>query len=225
MSDSTPDIREWITLSATVSNIGNGAAEGTHLRYYQSTDATITSSDTQLATDAVSTLAPSGISPEWIGLTAPATAGTYYYGACVDAVSGESNTSNNCSRSVKVEAEDRADLYVWNEQIIPNSDISDPGVRFRLRVSIHNLSLTDVAPETTLRWYRSTDATITTSDTEFGTTGVGSLGTRVAVIRSIWTNAPTSAGVYYYGACADPIPNEPDTTNNCSGSVRLTVIQ
>ncbi len=38
-------------------------------------------------------------------LTAPDTAGTYYYGACVDSVSGESDTTNNCSVSVTVAVE------------------------------------------------------------------------------------------------------------------------
>ena len=32
-------------------------------------------------------------------LTAPDTSGTYYYGACVDAVTDESDTTNNCSAS------------------------------------------------------------------------------------------------------------------------------
>ena len=31
-----------------------------------------------------------------------AAAGTYYYGACVDAVADESDTTNNCSPSVQV---------------------------------------------------------------------------------------------------------------------------
>ena len=35
-------------------------------------------------------------------LDAPATAGTYYYGACVDRVSGESDSRNNCSTAVTV---------------------------------------------------------------------------------------------------------------------------
>ena len=35
-------------------------------------------------------------------LTAPSTAGTYYYGACVDAVTDESDITNNCSTSVQV---------------------------------------------------------------------------------------------------------------------------
>ncbi len=35
-------------------------------------------------------------------ITAPDSGGTYYYGACVDSVSGESNTGNNCSSGVAV---------------------------------------------------------------------------------------------------------------------------
>ena len=35
-------------------------------------------------------------------ITAPDTAGTYYYGACVDAVAGESDTTNNCSSGLEV---------------------------------------------------------------------------------------------------------------------------
>ena len=42
-------------------------------------------------------------SPESIAVKAPWTVGTYYYGACVDAVIGESDTSNNCSDAVRTE--------------------------------------------------------------------------------------------------------------------------
>ena len=90
-------------LSATVSNDGDEGSAATALRYYRSTDATITTSDTEVGTDAVGVLSASGTSAESIGLTAPASAGRYYYGACVDAVSGESSTTNNCSSSVQVD--------------------------------------------------------------------------------------------------------------------------
>ncbi len=83
-------------------NVGEGASPATTLRYYRSTDATITSADTSVGTDALGTLAPSGLTEESIRLTAPASGGTYYYGACVDAVSGESRTNNNCSRGRRV---------------------------------------------------------------------------------------------------------------------------
>ena len=35
-------------------------------------------------------------------MTAPEEGGTYYYGACVQSVSGEHNTDNNCSDAVRV---------------------------------------------------------------------------------------------------------------------------
>ena len=65
--------------------------------FYKSTDATITTSDTEAESTAVAGLAASGSTNESVDVTAPATAGTYYYGACVDAVADESDTTNNCS--------------------------------------------------------------------------------------------------------------------------------
>ena len=89
-------------------NGGDGDAAATTLRYYRSTDATISTSDTEEATDAVGALSTSGTSAESIDLTAPASSGTYYYGACVDSVAGESDTSNNCSTAVQVDVSEPA---------------------------------------------------------------------------------------------------------------------
>ena len=105
VSDSGPHAGATFTLSATVTNDGDGAAAATTLRYFRSTDATITTSDTEVGTDDVGALSASGTSDESISLTAPSTAGAYYYGACVDAVTDESDTTNNCSASVKVDVE------------------------------------------------------------------------------------------------------------------------
>ena len=102
VSDSNPNAGESFTLSAAVRNQGNGLSASTTLRYYRSPDATISTSDTAVGTDAVGGLAASGTSAESISLTALSAAGTYYYGACVDPVSGESDTRNNCSRAVTV---------------------------------------------------------------------------------------------------------------------------
>ena len=89
-------------LSATVRNLGSAASAATTLRYYRSTDATITTSDTQDGTDTVRGLAASAGSAMSYSFNAPTDSGTYYYGACVDAVAGEANTGNNCSASVTV---------------------------------------------------------------------------------------------------------------------------
>ena len=70
--------------------------------YYQSTDASITAGDAPVGTDSVSPLESSERGDESVGLTAPSTPGTYYFGACVDAVTDESDTNNNCSSAVTV---------------------------------------------------------------------------------------------------------------------------
>ena len=105
VNDSSLDTGESFTLSATVRNEGAGAAAATTLRYYRSTDATITTSDAEVGTGAVEALAAGATSPESISLTAPSSAGTYYYGACVDAVAGEFNATNNCTGNVRVVVE------------------------------------------------------------------------------------------------------------------------
>ena len=102
VSDDSPVTGAVFTLSVTVRNGGDGAAAATTLRYYRSADATITTSDTAAGTDAVGALSASGTSAESIDKTAPPSAGTYYYGACVDAVADESDITNNCSTSVQV---------------------------------------------------------------------------------------------------------------------------
>ena len=102
VTDSTLTPGQSFTLSVTVRNQGTAPAVATTLRYYRSSDATISTSDTAAGTDPVSGLAAGASGPESIGLTAPDSAGTYYYGACVEPVSGESDTGNNCSAGVRV---------------------------------------------------------------------------------------------------------------------------
>ena len=102
VSDSTLTAGQSFTLRATVRNQGSGQSATTTLRYYQSSDATITVNDTQVGTDAVGSLNASGTSAESISLNAPSSAGTYYYGACVESVSGEPEIDNNCSAAVRV---------------------------------------------------------------------------------------------------------------------------
>ena len=102
VSDNTLTPGQSFTLSATVRNRGTDQTAATTLRYYRSDDATISTDDVEVGTDAVSSLSAGGTSAESISLNAPSDAGTYYYGACVDGVSGESNTGNNCSSGVSV---------------------------------------------------------------------------------------------------------------------------
>ncbi len=102
VSNSTLSTGQSFTLRATVRNQGTGASASTTLRYYRSSDATISRGDTEVGMDTIGSLTASSSRADSISLNAPSSAGTYYYGACVASVSGESNTTNNCSGSVRV---------------------------------------------------------------------------------------------------------------------------
>ena len=102
VDDNTLTAGQSLTLRATVRNQGNASSGATTLRYYRSSTATISTDDVEVGTDAVSGLVAGGTSAESIGLNAPSDAGIYYYGACVDGVSGESDSDNNCSTGVRV---------------------------------------------------------------------------------------------------------------------------
>ena len=227
VSDSNPAPGASFTLSVTVSNTGGAVSPSTTLRYYRSPDATITTSDTSVGTGAVGALA-TGISNESISLDAPSNLGTYYYGACVDAVAGESGTTNNCSSSVTVTVrepvqevrEPAPDLVVDSPTVTDGSPAA--GTSFTLSATVRNTG-SAASPTTTLRYYRSMDATITPSDTPVGTVAVGALAAAGTSSRSISVTAPSSPGIYYYGACVDTVAGESGTTNNCSLSVTVTV--
>ena len=210
------------TLSATVRNQGAGRSDSTTLRYYRSADSTISTSDTEVGTDFVSRLTGGASGLESIRLTVPNSPGTYYYGACVEPVSEESDTANNCSvgAPLTVEAVAGPDLVVESPEVSGSSVI--PGAGFTLSATVRNQGGSRSA-STTLRYYRSLDSTISTADTEEGTDSVFGLSAGRSGSESIRLTAPNSPGTYYYGACVQPVSEESDTGNNCSAGVSLTV--
>ena len=211
-------------LLATVRNRGGAGAPATTLRYYRSADATIARSDIELGTDGVSALRAGGGETESLGLTAPLMPGTYHYGACVDAVQDESDTSNNCSSPVELDVAEALapDLEVGTPTVDNSSLVT--GELFTLSVAVTNAG-DGAAAATTLRYYRSADAAITTSDTEMGTAAVEALAASGTSAESTPLVALLTAGTYYYGACADAVEGESDITNNCSPSVRVDVAE
>ena len=222
VTSNSPDAGASFTLSAMVRNGGDGSSGPTTLTYYRSTDSTITLSDTKVGTDSVGGLAASAASNESIELTAPSSAGTYYYGACVEPVSGEDSTGNNCSDAVAVTVVERPDLVV--EQLSVSNSNPDAGASFTLSATVRNRGSSSSAP-TTLRYYRSTDSTITSDDTQVGMDLVGGLAAARTRNESISLNAPSSAGTYYYGACVEPVSGEDSTGNNCSDAVQVEVVE
>ena len=206
-------------LNATVRNRGGERSSSTTLRYYLSTDETTSTRDMEVGTDYVSRLNAAESSDESVRLSAPSSNGTYYYGACVESVTGESDTGNNCSVAVAVTVLS-PDLIVEPPSVDNNAPT--PGRRIRLSATVRNQG-GGRAPSTTLRYYLSTDETIDQSDTETGTDYVSSLDPSETSDERDFVSAPSSAGRYYYGACVESVAGESDTGNNCSGAVIVTV--
>ncbi|MDE0708957.1 MAG: leucine-rich repeat domain-containing protein, partial [bacterium] len=220
VSESTLRPGQSFTLSATVRNQGTGAASATTLNYYRSTNRTISTRDTQVGSDAVGALTASGSSSESIRLTAPSSGGTYYYGACVESVGGESS-GNNCSAGVRITVEDLTPDLVVQAVSVSDSTLT-PGESFTLSVTLHNQG-SDGSAATTLRYFRSSNATISTRDTEVGTAPVEAMTASGSSTVSITPTAPSSEGTYYYGACVAAVAGEANTANNCSDSKEVTV--
>ena len=352
VNDAAPVAGASFTFSATVVNQGSADSRAATLRYYRSTNATINAADTAVGTDAVSTLGVGITSPESISLTAPSQPGTYYYGACVDAVSGETATGNNCSSGVRVVVPDSGtggngnggnggnngddhgnsrvtatvvaipsttpgqldvddedyfrldvgqgaslrlestgdvdtygEFHDVNGALISENDDGGASLNFRIDtgaldagsyylkvrgysgsitgsynlsvtgnagggsltspdLTVESAAVTDAAPAagaaftlratvrnrgdarsaaTTLRYYRSDDATISGADTSVGADAVSALSAGATSPESISLTAPDQPGTYYYGACVAAVTGETASGNNCSSGVEIVV--
>ncbi len=228
------------TLAPTVRNIGDAESAATTLRYYsgytgsEEYGQSIGGLDVEEGTDGIGALSAGGESSQSIELTAPTTLGDahghYSYGACVDKVEGEPATTNNCSNRIGVR------VTFWPELTMSASApaMVRPGRQFTLSGTLANegdavASRRSMGTNAGLvvRFYRSEDSTITTSDTNISGAGF-SFGREIAAGSSstneIDLTASSTPGTYYYGACfVNTLLFEWDTTNNCSEAVEVTV--
>ena len=113
-----------------------------------------------------------------------------------------------------------ADLVMDSISVTDSSP--DAGAAFTLNATVRNIGEADSTPAT-LRFYRSTDESITTDDDEVGTADVGAVAGGGTSQQSVELTAPTEPGAYHYGACVDTFDDESDTTNNCSVAVAVSV--
>jgi hypothetical protein len=221
-SDSSLTPFQAFIINATVKNQGNGSSGATTLRYYRSTDGTITTGDTLIGTNSIPSMVSGATSTQSLSTTAPGAVGTYWVGACVDSVSGESNTGNNCSTAVQITVSNptHPDLVVQSPSV---SDTTlTPGQSFTAYATARNQGSATSA-STTLRYYRSTDSTISTSDTQIATDSLPSLSPEGTSAQNATVTAPTTTGTYWVGACVDSVSGETNTGNNCSSGSIINV--
>ena len=217
-SDSVVTVGESIGVDATVENHGTGRSERTTLRYYQSSDLTISRDDIEVEDDyRVSSLGPDETDDTSESITAPSPPGTYYYGACVDPVDNDRNTENDCSDEVMVIVKKPINPDSVSAEVMEFNE--EPEDEFELHVTVHYMGTGEIV-RTTVKYYRSSDSTISSSndvsvgsrDFIFSTSISGSKN------RKEYSNVdkPDTPGTYYYGACAKTV-----TTEKCSNGVEV----
>ena len=244
LSKNTLKSGETFQINTRVWNRGRIPSPQTTLRYYLSTDDTLSLDDTEVANDAVPPLSGRSAHPSRRRadlsktLTAPETSGTHYYIVCVDATPGDTDTINNCSQGIAITVEAQAPISMippttkrdtpqiqGPDLVIRSARVESPTVMIgggvRLYITLTNQG-TNAAPATTIRYYRSLDATISAADTELRAVNVGQIGAGKSTTTWALLLSPTVSGVYYYGACVDGVASESDTSNNCSFGIRVT---
>ena len=211
---------ESVTFTARVTNGGGVDSAATTLQFYRSTDAEVSTTDTtEGESQGVAMLNASGSEDTSLAITMPDTVGTYYYGACVTEVEGEALTSNNCSPGVMIMV-DGPDLTVSITQPASGKFVVREKVTFTAKVT-NGGGLASGA--TTLRFYRSTDAEVSTADTPEGESqDVMTLNAGGSEDTSLVITMPGAAGTSYFGACVTAVEGETNTANNCSSSVKVT---
>ncbi len=215
---------DTIEVFFTVRNQGTAAGSATMIRVLESSDSNISTRDQELGTFPVPALAAARSDTTGIGIRLSRDAsGTFYFGACVDAVSGESDTQNNCSPGVRVTVGGSGGADLEFGPVTPRTVVISRGISFQIRTTLRNSGST-ASPPTKVTVHLSDNSTISTSDLAFpDTLDISGLAPseRVNITSTLRF---TGSGTGYIGYCVKAVPGESDTTNNCSGSTRVTVI-
>ena len=213
-------------LETLIRNHGKAAATPATLSYYVSSEDTISREDTEIQTETVPPIAAGGTLERSVHLTAPDTPGTYYYGVCVNTVAAEADTTNNCSSATAITVKG-ADLMIFDAPQLSKNNLKS-GETLSVNTRVWNRGRIP-SPQTTLRYYLSTDENLSLDDTEVANDAVPPLSGRGAhpsrrrADLSKTLTAPETSGTHYYIVCADATPGDTDTINNCSQPIPITV--
>ena len=213
--------RSSFDVTAVVENAGTAQALPTSIRWLRSGSSTIAATDTRQGSTSIDSLDGGEYVSESFTFTAPSQNGVYYFGACVDEVAGETNTRNNCDSSV-------VRINVGNLQISVGEGRFDnvaPESTFTVNAVVQYIGSGQSSPAR-LRWYRSSDAIIQSTDTELGNDSIPALSSGASSSESFQFTAPSAFGTYYYGACLDQASRVNIRVPSCaSETVRVTVVQ
>jgi subtilase family serine protease len=228
-----------LAIAGDTFNLGSGTTAASTTNFYLSTDATITTADRLIASDAVPALTAAFIGSTYFDhynfsalVPANLAPGTYFLGAIADAggLIAETNENNNTWNTVQitVTAPSSSDLTA---SVLSGPATVAAGGNFTIAGDTFNLGSGTTAASTT-NFYLSTDATITTADRLIASDAVPAL--TAAFIGSTYFDhynfsalvpANLAPGTYFLGAIADAggLIAETNENNNTWNTVQITV--
>ena len=217
-----------MTVTVTVANPSAVAAPASTVNLYLSTDGVITIADTLIGSLATPALAAGTTSaPLTATVTVPTNiaAAAYFIGAIVDPNDqlDEGNEANNARAGNVVNVSSAAVDLTVSAVTAPTSGFN--GEPIAVSATVSNLGSASSAAST-LNFYLSTDATITTTDLLFGQSSIGALagGASQTVSGSVPLPVNLTPGTYWVGAIADATNAVAETneTNNARAAANTT---
>jgi subtilase family serine protease len=231
LSSSTVAAGGGLTVFWRLSNIGNGSAAPGNARIYLSTDSTITTSDTALATvNYPSSIAANAFIDSSQAITLPGnlSGGTYYIGVIADADNQvtESNENNNASTGISFTVPTPLPDFGVDHLALSSTSFA-AGSNVTVYWRLYNIGNAAAAPANA-RIYLSTDNVITTSDTALSTVNYPSslaANTYIDSSQAVTIPGNLAPGTYYIGVIsdADNQVTESNENNNASIGTAFTV--
>ena len=220
-SSSSVVMGDTITVQYRIDNIGTDYTGSFHWKLYLSSDSTITTSDTYVDEFSVSSISGGSYRSGYeysVAIPTGMNTGYHYLGMIADnrdSVNELDETNNVVSSSSRIDIEEPADL-VPDSPSGPNSAQAGQQVSISWRI--------DNTGDDTSGWfywemYLSTDSTITTSDTQLGSTQQASSisgGSYRSGTMNVNLPSNLAQGTYYFGIITDTTSriSEGDETNN-----------
>ena len=231
-----------ITFYPRTTNVGTASAPSTTIRTYRHEQETTTPQvggveETRTAQSAA--LAPGRSAITVAHATAPSTAGVHYYYLCLDHVTNETVTNNNCTQTPATVSIEQTVTDPGQEEVPETTPTTTPDLTVTETVATTPSAIADdtisiqatitnigsaTADATTIRVYRHEQETTrptTGGIREANTASTPTLAPNKSAQVTSTHQAPTAPAIlgartYYYYVCLTPLSGEQTTNNNCS---------
>lgn len=225
--DITDNDTAMLSIIIAVASVSEGAgADATTATVSRNTSTsealsvTLSSNDTSEATVPASVTIPTGQDSL-----------TFNIDAVDDAsVDGTQTVTITASAAAHISASDTLDVLDDDSTLNPDLVVESPNVSdttlttgqvFSASVTVRNQG-TGASTNTILRYVRSTDSVISTTDIEIGTDSVAVLAAGTTSAESELVSIST-AGTFWIGACVDNVVGEVVVNNQCSSGIQVAV--